>query len=64
MELRKKPVFAGIIFLVSTFSFAAGYLSVHDVGYAPIIIEACSEVASSSIATANGPAVPQKINAP
>jgi hypothetical protein len=46
---KRRLIFCGIIFLVSTFSFAAGYLANREsAGHAPIIIEKCSNIGSVS----------------
>ncbi len=39
---RKAVIFAVIIFLVSSLSFAAGYLANREINHAPIVIEKCS----------------------
>ncbi|MDR3582730.1 MAG: hypothetical protein P4L67_05645 [Candidatus Pacebacteria bacterium] len=40
---KRRIIFCGIIFLVATFGFAAGYLANREsAGHAPIIIEKCS----------------------
>ncbi len=49
MEAKRRFIFGGIIFLVSSISFAAGYLAGRDGSHTPIVIEACSAVASSSL---------------
>jgi hypothetical protein len=44
---KRRLIFCGIIFLISTFSFAAGYLANREsAGHAPIIIEKCSSTSS------------------
>jgi hypothetical protein len=39
---RKEVFFGAIIFLVSSLSFAAGYIANREFNHAPIIIEKCS----------------------
>ncbi len=38
---RKELVFGGLLFLVSTLSFAFGYVTNRGMNHAPIVIEAC-----------------------
>jgi hypothetical protein len=46
---KRRVIFCGIIFLVATFGFAAGYLANREsAGHSPIIIEKCSSVGSVS----------------
>jgi hypothetical protein len=45
---KKEVLFALIIFLVGSTSFALGYLANREFNHAPIIIEKCSGAASST----------------
>ena len=45
---EKEVLFALIIFLVGSTSFALGYLANREFTHAPIIIEKCSDAVSSS----------------
>jgi hypothetical protein len=42
VKRKKEAIFAAIIFLVSSLSFALGYLANREFDHAPIVIEACS----------------------
>lgn len=44
---KKEVVFAVIIFLTATLSFALGYITNHEFNRAPIIIEKCSNLSES-----------------
>jgi len=45
---KKQILFILIIFLVSSTSFALGYLANREFNHAPIVIEKCSGAASST----------------
>lgn len=44
-------LFAEVIFLSTSLSFAVGYLLGQEGNHTPIVIRACSQVASSSLLT-------------
>lgn len=48
---RKEIILGCIIFLVSVFSFALGFVTARDGSRAPIIIEACSDAAKAALGT-------------
>jgi hypothetical protein len=45
VRYRKELIIAATVFLISTTSFAFGYLAARDMSNTPIIIEQCSESA-------------------
>jgi hypothetical protein len=46
---KKEVLFVLAIFLVGSTSFALGYLANREFNHAPIVIEKCSDVASSTL---------------
>ncbi len=49
MDMRRLAVFGTFVFVAVSFGYAAGHFMALDDGRAKVVIEACSEVASSSI---------------
>jgi hypothetical protein len=46
---RRRLIFGGIMFIIGSLAFAGGYLADRGDGRTPIMVEACSAVASSSL---------------
>ncbi len=49
MGMRKIAVFGGFVFIAASFGYAAGHYAALGDSRAEVVIEACSEVASSSL---------------